>query len=163
LPGQPGGKLEGAPPLVIDQKQETFVPHLVALRAGQKIRFTNSDFANHNVRSASVDDRNVFNVYTGVGREFTREFTADRLGRPIRLGCDIHAWMRGWVYVFDHPYFAVTNMVGEFAIEAIPVGTYQLVIHQPDVGFRESRQVHVLADVDVEIDIRIREADLTLE
>ncbi|TXT23363.1 MAG: hypothetical protein FD138_3269, partial [Planctomycetota bacterium] len=100
--------------LRIDQKDFTFVPRIVTVRAGQAVKFTNSDSANHNVRGASLLPKNEFNVYTGTRGESIQRFVADPKNRPIRLGCDIHAWMTGWVFVFEHPFHAVTDSEGRF-------------------------------------------------
>lgn len=87
--------------LRIDQKDFTFAPRIVTVRNGQAVKLTNSDSANHNARGASLSPKNQFNVYTGTGGESIQRFVGDPKNRPIRLGCDIHTWMTGWVYVFD--------------------------------------------------------------
>jgi plastocyanin len=143
------------PAPVIDQRNDTFEPHLIAIRSGQVVKFTNHDFANHNVHAFSPVATNAFNVFTGVGGEYQHRFVADTQGRPVRLACDIHAWMGGWIYVFDHPFHAVTDGNGKFRITGIPAGEYTLVFKQPDVAFSEQRTIKVSAgqtnDVKVEI------------
>ena len=141
-----------ADPIVLDQHDETFVPHLIAIRDGESIRVTNNDNANHNVRTATFDRRNEFNVYTGPEAEYEHTFYAGERLRPIRLGCDIHGWMRAWIYVFDHPWFAVTDEKGEFEIADIPPGEYTLIIRQPDVGLIHEQQVTVTAGESLTID-----------
>jgi plastocyanin len=134
-----------ADPVVVDQEDETFVPHMIAVRDGETIAFTNHDNANHNVRTATFDRRNEFNVYTGPDGEYRHTFYAGERLRPIRIGCDIHSWMRAWIYVFDHPWFAVTDEMGEFEIRDVPPGDYTLIIRQPDVGL--TREVTVTVTV----------------
>lgn len=131
-------------PIVMDQREHTFVPHVMAIRSGQIVAFTNSDAANHNVRSSSLNAKNEFNIFTGAGGDYRQPLFADR-NRPIRLGCDIHPWMRAWIYAFDHPHYAVTDTRGRFRLEDVPPGTHQLVVRQPDGGL--SRQTVVNVDV----------------
>lgn len=148
--------------LRIDQKDFTFVPRIVTVRAGQVVKFTNSDSANHNVRGASLLPKNEFNVYTGTRGESVQRFVADPKNRPIRLGCDIHAWMTGWIYVFDHPYHAVTDSNGQFELRGVPSGKHRLAIRQPDVGFFRNIEVEVTEFGATNVEVRFREDDLRL-
>jgi plastocyanin len=149
-------------PVLIDQQDETFTPHVVALRDGQAIRFKNSDGGNHNVRSATLDPRNEFNVFTGAGTNYQHTLHADPKQRPIRIGCDLHRWMSAWIYVFDHPYFAVTDEQGKFEIRDVPPGTYKLVVRQPDGGLSYEQDVTVTADEPADISLRFTADDLKL-
>ncbi len=146
----------------IDQKDFTFTPRIVTVRAGQVVKFTNSDSANHNVRAASLLPKNEFNVYTGTSGESIQRFIADPKHRPIRLGCDIHAWMTGWIYVFDHPYHAVTDVSGRFELRGVPPGKHRVAIRQPDVGFTRDIEVAVTKSEAANVEIRFRDEDLRL-
>lgn len=148
--------------LRIDQKDFTFVPRIVTVRAGQAVKFTNSDSANHNVRGASLLPKNEFNVYTGTSGESIQRFIADPKNRPIRLGCDIHAWMTGWIYVFDHPFHAVTDSDGRFELHDVPPGKHHLAIRQPDVGFTRDIEVVVTESEASNVEVRFRDEDLRL-
>lgn len=130
---------------VVDQVEHHFVPHMLAIQAGATVKFTNSDAANHNVRAVSLEERNAFNVYTSVGGEYKHAFHAQRKNHPIRLSCDIHPWMAGWIFVFDHLHFAVTDKKGRFRITNLAAGDYQLVLRQPDVGYLRRIKVSVEA------------------
>src|SRR5690606_37120358 len=110
------GQRDRQEPARMDQLDYAFRPPLLAVRSGERVAFSNSDPANHNVRASSLRPGNQFNVYTGSGGEYLHRFEADEKQRPVLIGCDIHAWMRGWVYVFDHPHFAVTDEAGRFAL-----------------------------------------------
>jgi plastocyanin len=130
-------------PALMDQLDHQFVPRVLAVRAGQPVKFTNSDPANHNVRTASSQPTNEFNVFTGIDGSYTHRFVAVPQQSPVRLGCDIHPWMRGWIYVFDHPHFAVTDEQGRFRINSVPPGRYKLLLRQPDIRFIAEREVAV--------------------
>ena len=119
--GAPSG-----PKLVMDQQNHAFTPRVVAVRAGEPVTFMNSDPANHNVRTSSSVAKNEFNVFTGSdGGKYVHRFVTEAGHRPVRLGCDIHPWMRGWIYVFEHGCFAVSDAQGRFRIGAVPPGTYK--------------------------------------
>ena len=70
-------------------------------------------------------------------------FYAQRKSYPVRLSCDIHPWMSAWIFVFEHPYYAVTDEKGRFRIENVAAGEYQLVVQQPDVGYLHRIDVSV--------------------
>ena len=55
--------------------------------------------------------------------------------RPIAVACDIHSWMKAWIMVFDHPFFAVTGPDGSFEIKGVPAGEQHLVVWQEKVGY----------------------------
>jgi plastocyanin len=145
---------------IMDQQGHEFVPHIIAVRSGREVKFTNSDAANHNVRTASSVPTNEFNVFTGMEGSYKRQFVADPQQRPVRVGCDIHPWMRGWVYVFDHPYFAVTDSQGRFHIASVPAGRYVLTIRQPDVGYADERTVTVEAAKATDVEIQLNAKDV---
>ncbi|MDP7014624.1 MAG: hypothetical protein QGG36_02375 [Pirellulaceae bacterium] len=148
--------------IVVDQLEHHFVPHLLAIRSGQTVKFTNSDAANHNIRSIAFDERNEFNIYTGVGREYKHVFYAQRKNIPIRLSCDIHPWMSGWIFVFEHSHFAITDEKGKFRIAGLAAGDYELVLRQPDVGYLRRIKVQVEADKSIKREFEFARADLKL-
>jgi plastocyanin len=130
-------------PVTVAQRGFIFDPPVVAVAAGQEVRFTNDDSSNHNVRSADPMPRNRFNAYTGAGQEYVHRFTKPAVARPIVLSCDIHEWMAGWVYVFDHPWFAVTDRQGRFQIDGVLPGSYAVGVRQPAGGLTRDVRVDV--------------------
>ena len=138
---------------VVDQRDLAFVPHLLAVRSAQRVAFSNSDPENHNVRAQAEDPRNRFNILTGPGLDYERQFQAEPDGGPIRLSCDIHAWMSAWVYVFDHPLFDVTDDRGGFRIAHVPAGSYRVVVRQPDGRLRAEGAISVVPGTRLRIDI----------
>lgn len=143
-------------PVVVDQVENIFTPPVVAVRSGEIVTFLNSDQANHNVRTMTSDAANQFNVFTGIGGSYKHQFASSGGDRPIRLSCDIHPWMRAWVYVFDHPRFAVTDKEGAFRIENIPPGEHRLILRQPDIRYSEERVVTVKAGETTRINVEIK-------
>jgi plastocyanin len=107
-------------PVTIDQRDETFLPHLVAVTAGTQVAFPNSDETYHNVFSLSPIRRFDLGRYAS-GR--SRSVAFDRPG-VVRVFCDIHSHMSAFVLVFAHRFFAVTDDQGRYRIEGVPPGTY---------------------------------------
>jgi plastocyanin len=108
---------------VMDQHNETFVPHLLAIMTGTSVDFPNSDKFYHNVFSLSKVAKFDLGRYAA-GRSRTVRF--DRPG-IVRVFCDIHSHMNAFILVFSHPFFAMTDIDGRYRIENIPPGTYNVI------------------------------------
>lgn len=110
--------------VVLSQKGCLYDPHVWGTMAGQKVQIRNSDATLHNVHSQSKTNK-VFNVaMPKVVKK--KDIVFDKVEEPFSIKCDVHPWMRTWVGVFNHPFYAVTNDSGEFTIENVPAGTYTL-------------------------------------
>ncbi len=128
LESAPRGAFEQTEPgrAVMDQRNETFVPHLLAVTTGTIVDFPNSDRIYHNVFSLSRVARFDLGRYA-VGRSKSIRF--DRPG-IVRVFCDIHSHMNAFILVFSHPFFALTDLEGRYRIERVPRGTYTVVAWQ---------------------------------
>lgn len=106
----------------MDQRRETFVPHVLAVMVGTTIDFPNSDPVFHNVFSLSKPQR------FDLGRYPQGRSKAIRFDKPgvVRVFCDIHSHMSAFIVVLSHPYFAVTDADGRYRIEGVPPGTYSV-------------------------------------
>lgn len=131
------------PDLHVTQTDFEFQPAVLAIRSGQRIVFGNDDPANHNVRTTSSNPKNEFNVMATTGHPYEKVFGIEADAIPIQLSCDIHRWMQGWIYVFEHPYYAVTDAQGRFEIPEVPKGRYTLVVEHPAVGLRAEEPVEL--------------------
>jgi plastocyanin len=118
------------PPAKMDQKQCSFVPRVVIVPVGGNMEFLNSDRLLHNVRSATKQN-SPFNRAQPHGRTISFVFKEPEL---LRVDCDLHSWMRGYVVVAGHPFYAVTNEQGEFNLENVPPGKHTLQIWQETLG-----------------------------
>lgn len=132
--------LEDAPPappavnlpaLVLDQRNCQYIPHVLALRTGQTLHVTTSDPVIHNVHGMCTtnDSFNFALIRPGQSKDLSFDQPE---AFPIR--CDVHPWMKAYVHVFAHPYFAVTGPDGAFEIRNAPAGTYTLVAWQENYG-----------------------------
>jgi plastocyanin len=138
----------------VDQKNFNFIPETVAIHAGDSVRFTNSDEALHNVMTFQGPEP--FNVNLPQGKEYVHLFAAGKgLQQQILLTCVFHAAMRGWVFVFDHPFYVVTSRDGKFRFEHVPPGEYQLHVVHPAGELEWSQKVTVKSDAPVEIEIAL--------
>jgi plastocyanin len=118
------------PPVQMDQKQCVFVPRVVVVPAGGTVEFLNSDRLLHNLHSASKDNA-VFNRTQPKGRTIPIVFKRPEV---VRIDCDLHPWMRAWVVVADHPFYAVTGDQGEFLLENVPPGRYTFHVWHESLG-----------------------------
>jgi hypothetical protein len=114
--------------VVVDQPCCQFEPRGVGLRQGQTLVVKNSAPVAHNVNwTGGVKNPGNNLIIPAKGDPIkVANLVADRF--PIRLACNIHGWMTGWVRVFDHPYFAITDAEGKFEIKNAPAGKHRLMI-----------------------------------
>jgi len=133
---------------VMDQRNETFLPRLLAVQTGTTVDFPNSDSTYHNVFSLSRARR------FDLGRYAAGKTKSVRFDRPgvVRVFCDIHSHMSAFVVVFNHPYFRVTDADGRFRIDNVPPGTYT-VIGWYEGEARDTRSVNVTAGGIVDLDL----------
>jgi plastocyanin len=148
--------------VVMDQINYQFVPETVAVQAGDRVRFTNSDVTVHNVRT--YDAPVPFNVNTPMGGDYVHAFdVAGGTRRPIRIGCSYHGQMRAWIFVFPHPFFQLTGPDGKFALQGIPPGEYELEMVHAAGNLRTSQKVTVRAGATVTVDFRVSPDNLVEE
>ena len=120
------------PTVLVDQPCCQFIPRLSVMRANQKVRALNPMTIAHNVVIQGF--KNAINVQIPAGREVTLDLQPE-LGRPLAVSCGAHAWMTGKLWMFDHPYYAVTNANGEFEIKGVPAGMQNIVMWHEAIGY----------------------------
>lgn len=123
-------------PVLLDQIGCRYVPHIVTMQAGQTIQVHNSDPLVHNVRSFSEKNR-PFNL--GQTEDNMREKTLRKVEFPIKVKCDIHRWMGAYIFVFGHPFHAVTAEDGAFSIEGLPAGEHTIAAWHEIYGEQEAQ------------------------
>jgi len=130
VPSSDGSKRDAA---VLDQKDCRYVPHVVGVQVGQRLRVTSSDPKTlHNVHyNPSANPAGNFGM-TDAGAERNVTFEKPEF---IRVKCDVHPWMTAQVGVFDTPFFAVSDEnAGQFEIAKVPPGKYKLIAWHEQFG-----------------------------
>ena len=116
-------------PVVLDQKGCIYEPHVLGMVAGQELLIKNSDKTLHNIHSMPKVNKEFNFAMPKVVKEKKTTFKKAEPA-PFYIKCDVHPWMKSWILVSDHPYYAVTDSEGNFSIEGIPAGTYDIVCWQ---------------------------------
>jgi hypothetical protein len=125
--------LKKHPKAVLDQKGCEFFPYIQGIYKDQTLEIKSSDPASHNIRYTSFSNGSLNQMLAAGGHMDVKFTEAER--RPIMVACDIHPWMKGYIAVFDHPFFAVTDKNGDFEIQGVPAGAQNLVVWQEKVGW----------------------------
>ena len=136
---------------VMQQRNETFVPHVLAIETGTTVDFPNSDPFYHNVFSLSKAKR------FDLGRYAAGRSQSVRFDRPgiVRVFCDIHSHMNAFILVFGHPFFALTDAEGRYRIANVPPGTYGVIAWNEGTQ-SEARPVTVPDGGIAELDFTLR-------
>jgi carboxypeptidase family protein len=117
-------------PPELDNIKCRFVPVVQVIPAGP-LEVVNKDPVLHNTHGY-YGKRTAFNMaLPNEGQRIPTDLT--RAG-TVRVDCDAHGWMEGWIYVVDNPYYAVTDADGKFSIADVPPGTYTLEAIQSYTG-----------------------------
>lgn len=126
-----GATAAGVPPTTtMDQKECLFAPRVIIVGAGGRVDFLNSDRLLHNLH-ATPNANPPFNRTQPKGRTITIAFSHPEI---IRVTCDLHSWMRGWVVVAEHSFYALTDAEGQFAWRGLPPGRYTVRAWQERLG-----------------------------
>jgi len=149
IPIHPALKAVPTKPLVIDQPCCRFEPRVSALREGQPVEVKNSAPIPHNIQflGKAPWDKNVLIPASGMTALNNTKYS--RL--PVPFSCNIHSWMKGYVGVFKHPYFAVTDEDGNFELPKAPAGKYRLIAWQESKGYVFYNDASKKKGLDIEI------------
>ncbi len=110
--------------VVLDQRGCRYVPHVLGVRVGQPLEFLNSDETFHNAHASPAHNTEFDRGEPTAGMRLRHTFTKPEVMVPIK--CNVHNWMKSYVGVMAHPYFAVTAADGAFAMNGLPPGTYRI-------------------------------------
>jgi plastocyanin len=137
----------------LDQRNERFVPHVLAITTGTYVDFPNDDKTYHNVFSLSKTKE--FNL----GRYAVGHSGSVLFDQPgiVRVFCEIHSHMSAFILVFAHHYFATTGDDGRYQIDGVPAGTYTLMVWNEAIRGETPKRTVTIGDAgDVDADFTIR-------
>ena len=117
-------------PAIMDQVNKEYLPLVVPVQVGAAVTFPNKDNIRHQVYSFSPAKVFEMKLYAGTP---AKPVVFDKPGAVV-LGCNIHDWMVGYVYVVDTPYFAKTGKAGSARLNALPAGDYKVRVWHPYMG-----------------------------
>jgi plastocyanin len=130
-------------PVTLDQKGCQYHPHVGGVMVGQGLEIKNSDSTLHNVHAMPTVNAQFNEGQPVQGMTSTKKFDKPEM-TPFRIKCDVHGWMKSWMAVMPHPFYAVSAMNGTFTIPNLPPGNYTIVAWHEKYGQKE-QQVTVAA------------------
>ena len=122
--GLPAGRQWAVPAttVTLDQNGCMYRPRVIGVMTGQSFEIANSDPTNHNIHPQPQLNPE-WNESQSTGQAaVTKTFTRQEVMIPVK--CNVHPWMRSFIGVVAHPFFAVTGGDGTFTIKGLPPGTY---------------------------------------
>jgi plastocyanin len=117
--------------VTFEQKGCQYKPHVLAMQANQKLEIVNSDETTHNIHPSPSNNRE-WNMTQPHGSPLEQTFAREEIAVPVK--CNVHPWMKGYIAVFKHPFFAVTDKSGGFDLKNLPPGSYTITAWQEKLG-----------------------------
>jgi len=147
-------KLKGEPGnYQLDQNKCRYEPHVTVMSKGSELEILSSDPINHNIHTYSFDNDPINMMFTP-GQEHELEFDEPE---PIKVECDLHGWMKAWVFVTPNNFHSLSQSGGGYEIPDVPKGKYTLNFWHEKLG--EMSQKIVVGDEPLAIDVEF--PDLT--
>ena len=137
----------------LDQRGCVFEPHVLGIMQGQQLEILNDDPVNHNVHTESRVNQPWNESQPPRGKHKFRQFNSAEVMFPV--ACSVHPWMRSYIAVSPHPFFAVTGEDGSFTLKGVPPGTYTIEAVHEMYGKKEGK-VTLAANGKVTIDFSYR-------
>ena len=123
--------------VALDQKGCVYRPHVIGVRAGQSLAVSNSDPTTHNVHPMPKMNREWNQSQPPKGPNLDKPFPRPEIMIPVK--CNVHPWMKSYIGVVDHPFFAVTGDQGTFEIKGLPPGEYVIEAWHEKYGIQEQK------------------------
>jgi plastocyanin len=124
-----------AEPAKLDQVGCVYTPHVLGVMVGQDLMILNSDATNHNVHPLPRTNREWNLSQPPKGDAIIRQFNKPEIMIPFK--CNVHPWMKAFIGVTAHPFFAVSGEEGTFTIKDVPPGDYTLEAWHERYGTQE--------------------------
>lgn len=136
-------------PVELDNKNCQYIPHVTGAQVNQPILLVNSDATLHNVHAMPKNSKQFNLGLPTAGMKQTRSFNAAEV--MVAFKCDVHPWMKGYVGILPHPYFAVTGDDGSFELKNLPPGNYTLEVWHEKLG-TQSQEITITSQETKEIE-----------
>jgi cytochrome c oxidase subunit II len=148
-----------ATPAVLDQKACNYHPHVLGMQANQKLQILNSDATLHNVHAFSKNSPE-FNLGMPLqGMKLEKTFSNPEI--MVKMKCDVHPWMTGYIGVLNHSFFSVTDEQGNFKIENVPPGEYTVEAWHETYGTKTAKMT--VTDAETSIDFQFSATEIVDE
>ena len=146
-------------PAVLDQKACNYTPHVLGMQAKQKLQIINSDATLHNIHAFSKNSPE-FNLGMPLqGMKLEKTFSNPEI--MVKMKCDVHPWMTGYIGVLNHSFYGVTDDQGAFKIENVPPGDYTVEAWHETYGTK-TQKISV-SDVETAIDFQFSAKEIVDE
>src|SRR5262249_31300486 len=132
------------PAVALEQKGCRFAPHVLIVRKGSDFDIVNADGILHNIHTHSTANPEFDKAQPGSKKTMSQKFDK---AETIKVSCDVHPWMRGWIVVAEDAFTVVTDETGSFKLPNVPPGTYKLEVWHEKFG-TQSKEVSVKAGGD---------------
>ena len=119
-------------PVTLDQKGCRYNPHMLGIMAGQPLKITNTDRADHNIHDMPSNNPPFNESQMPTDKPVIKKFGNPEMMIPVQ--CNQHPWMRAYINVMSHPYFAVSAADGSFEIKNLPPGEYTIAAVHEKLG-----------------------------
>jgi plastocyanin len=139
-----------ATPIVLDQRNCQYTPHVSTAMAGQPIEIRNSDPTTHNIHAFPEANMVINFAQPRQGAVDIETFEIAEYMPPIPIRCDVHRWMNSFLGVFDHPFHTTSADTGTYSI-SVPAGTYEIMTWHEEYG-EMSSEIVVEDGATVELD-----------
>ncbi|HWE00118.1 MAG TPA: carboxypeptidase regulatory-like domain-containing protein [Bryobacteraceae bacterium] len=129
--------LPPASSVTLDQKGCMYEPHVLGLMTGQPLEILNDDPVNHDVHAECRVNRAWNESQPPRAEHKIKTFDHEEVLFPVT--CNVHPWMRAWIGVSPHPFFAVTGEDGTFTLNGVPPGTYTIEAVHEQYGRKQAK------------------------
>jgi Carboxypeptidase regulatory-like domain len=122
--------------VALEQKGCMYGPHVIGVMTNQDIKITNDDPTNHNIHPLPKVNQEWNQSQPPKGDSLTKKFAREEIMIPVK--CNVHPWMRSYIGVVGHPFFAVTGDDGSFTIKGLPPGKYTVEAWHEKYGVKDT-------------------------
>lgn len=122
-------------PVTMDQKGCFYTPRVLGIMVGQDLEISNNDPSMHNIHPMPKNNKEWNTSQAPKGDKIVRQFDKEDVMIPFK--CNVHPWMRAYLGVLSHPFFAVTGDDGTFTLKGLPPGDYTLEAWHEKLGTQE--------------------------